>query len=117
MIVAQELPYGTAHRDYVATLEADERHRAELADRAWEFASAVEEEREDDRDVVCFFELDHDDQTTRSALQAYLYELGYDSTISQKKHSAGWLMRIGPPKRPRRFWQRPRVMEHIARNG
>jgi len=118
MTVAKESPYGTAHRDYVAGTETQQRQGGALADRAWDVAAFVEEVREHDGDIPCYFPLKAEESVQRDGLKDYLYELGYDAELIEWKNAPGWLIRIGPPRKRRRFFrQRPKAVERAERHG
>ncbi len=116
MTIANESPYGTAHRDYLAETD-DKDQTTELANQAWEIAAFADEMREQYGEGHCFTDLGSMDQAKRDTLRSLLYELGHEVVINPKKYGDGWVLRIGSPSRARRARLRPKFMDRLTQHG
>src|SRR5215217_4614032 len=100
MTITGRSPYGTAHHNYVEALSADERKGVDLAGRAWDIASAVEETRaRDGENVAVYFVLTAEGETQLEMLRSYLHELGYSAEFIPREGKESGLLRIGPARR------------------
>ncbi len=114
MTMAEHSPFGTEHGDYLATLDDAERDAVAIAGRAWEIAEYIEEVRERDSDIPCYFPLKPEDAPIQARLAEYLHELGYDAEIIPRKSVPGALVHVGPRRRGATSHRRPRRLERYG---